>query len=74
MSAITYAAPTPFTHRPNTDGTTASFCNRCFVTVAVARGEIELERAERIHVCDPSVLEYWKLLSDSSRFRKSDSE
>jgi hypothetical protein len=62
----------PFTHRPLPDGTTASFCNECFVTVATARWEAELERAERAHVCDRSLLDYWQSLIDEIRSRGAD--
>jgi hypothetical protein len=65
-------AHTGFTHRPNPDGTTATFCNKCFKTVASAQWEAELERAERTHVCDPLILEHWESLSDPHRFNKHD--
>ncbi|HEV2133423.1 MAG TPA: hypothetical protein VGR47_04110 [Terracidiphilus sp.] len=53
-----------FTHRSNSDGTTDSICNKCFTTVVTAIGEGELSRAEKLHVCDPAVLEYWRKLRD----------
>lgn len=53
-----------FTRRPNRDGTTESFCNRCFVTVASAHFESDLERAEQAHVCDPHTLAYWQAVLD----------
>lgn len=46
-----------FVHRDNADGTTASFCRRCFMTVASSQWEADLERAERNHKCDPIELE-----------------
>lgn len=64
---------TPFTHRPvPNDGTTASFCNKCFATVAASRSEAELEGAEQVHICDPYVLELWKALSNANRCSKPD--
>lgn len=57
----------PFTHRPNADGTTDSICNKCFITVVTALGEGELDRAEKRHVCDPALLEYWKRMRDEAR-------
>jgi hypothetical protein len=47
-----------FIHRDTGDGTTASFCRRCFMTVASSPWEADLERAERKHECDPIELEY----------------
>lgn len=47
-----------FVHRDGADGTTASFCRRCFMTVASSQWEADLERAERNHKCDPIELEY----------------
>lgn len=61
-----------FTHRPNSDGTTDSICNKCFVTIATALGERELSRAEKLHVCDPAVLEYWKKLRDEKQQEPAD--
>ena len=40
-----------FPHRYNYDGTWDSICPRCFQTIARARDEGELERAELIHDC-----------------------
>jgi hypothetical protein len=42
-----------FVHRKNDDSTFDSFCPSCFVTVANARLEAELEGKERDHICDP---------------------
>jgi hypothetical protein len=47
-----------FVHRDAADGTTASFCRKCFITVASSQREADLERAERNHECDPIELEY----------------
>ena len=47
-----------FVHRDNADGTTATFCRRCYMTVASSQREADLERAERYHKCDPIELEY----------------
>lgn len=56
-----------FTRRPNADGTTDSICNKCFVTVVTAIGEGELDQAEKHHLCDPGVLEYWKRMLEEKR-------
>lgn len=53
-------AQTPFVRRANANGTTDSICTRCFVTVATATWEADLDHAERRHVCDSSLLERWK--------------
>lgn len=37
-----------------------SICTRCFVTVATATREAELDRAEKKHVCDPRLVAHWK--------------
>jgi len=42
-----------FTHRSNPDGTIDSICRSCFITVARAFWEADLERDEHCHVCDP---------------------
>jgi hypothetical protein len=47
-----------FVHRNNANGTTASFCRRCFMTVASSQQEEDLERGERYHKCDPIELEF----------------
>jgi hypothetical protein len=57
-------ALTAFTHRPFEDGTIASFCNKCFTTIATAQWEADLEQAEQAHVCDPRVLDYWRALAN----------
>lgn len=51
-----------FAHRFNRNGTTDTICRQCLATVATATWEAELERAERMHACDP-----WTL----QRFNKS---
>jgi hypothetical protein len=60
----------PFVHRDKADGTTASFCRKCFMTVASSQWEADLVRAEHNHNCDPVELEY---LSGTLR-QKSGSE
>jgi hypothetical protein len=47
-----------FVHRANADGTTVSFCRRCFMTVASSQWEADLERGEGNHKCDPIELEF----------------
>lgn len=37
-----------------------SVCTRCFVTVAIATREADLDRAEQNHVCDPWLVDHWK--------------
>ena len=54
-----------FAHRENSNGTTDSICQECFVAVASSRWEAELELAEKKHVCDPEVLQFWKNLVKS---------
>jgi len=38
------------------DGTIDSICRECFITVATAVSESVLEREERNHKCNPSLL------------------
>lgn len=65
-------APAGFIHRPVPDGSTISFCNRCFATVAVAHLEAELHQPEQSHVCDPYGLEHWKAPSRENRSSNPD--
>jgi hypothetical protein len=59
MEYLAVSAPRPnFVHRHNVDGTTDSFCRKCFATVASSQWEVELDRAEQKHLCDPVQLEY----------------
>ena len=53
-----------FMRRTNTNGTRDSICCKCFVTVATATKELELDWAERSHTCDPVLLEHWKELAE----------
>lgn len=47
-----------YVHRNNADGTMDSFCRKCMITVASSQWEVELDRAEKKHLCDPVQLEY----------------
>jgi hypothetical protein len=47
----------PFVRRFNLNGTMDSICNHCFLTVATAASETDLDSAERCHECDPWRLE-----------------
>ncbi len=49
-----------FVHRLNADHTIDSICRDCFITIATGDSESELERAERTHHCDPSLLDRYK--------------
>jgi hypothetical protein len=42
-----------YVHRFNPNGTTDSICKSCFLTVASAIWEADLDSAEREHKCDP---------------------
>jgi len=61
--------PVAYGRRRNLDGTIDSICRKCFVTVATARREAGLHRAERSHTCDPNVLEYWNRAMESGEER-----
>lgn len=43
-------------HRHNHDGSFDAICKTCFATIARSSDEAVLDRLERNHVCDPSVL------------------
>jgi hypothetical protein len=45
-----------FPHRRTADGSFASICVSCLVTVDKQRNEEELSKAEMAHVCDPILL------------------
>jgi hypothetical protein len=47
-----------FVHRDNEDGTIASFCRKCFMTIASSQRNVDIERAEGYHKCNPIQLEY----------------
>jgi len=49
-----------FVHRLNEDDTIDSICRDCFITIATAESESDLEGEERKHRCDPSLLERYK--------------
>jgi hypothetical protein len=42
-----------FVRRENPDSTIDSICTKCFQTIAVARCERDLIRAENDHTCEP---------------------
>lgn len=50
-----------FPHRQNDDGTVDSICPHCFATVATSRRDVDLERAETAHVCEPERLKYYEM-------------
>ena len=58
------ASTLQFAHRLNKNGTIDSICRDCYITVATARRELELWRAECDHVCDSARLEYYEESSD----------
>ncbi len=43
------ASRTAFPHRQNADGSFDSICSECFLTIATASTEAQLETAERVH-------------------------
>lgn len=48
---------TSYAHRFNLDGTIDSICRQCFMTVAKARREADLEAYEREHLCYSEYIE-----------------
>jgi hypothetical protein len=60
-----------FVHRDNGDGTTDSFCRKCFITIASSQRKVDIECAEGNHKCDPMQLEYMEsILNQVSRSDK----
>lgn len=55
-----------FAHRHNSDGTVDSICFLCFITIATSNFEIDLERVERNHVCDPDRAEHFRSVNHTS--------
>ena len=49
-----------FTRRSNPDGTVDLICGKCYMTIATSKWSVELDRAEKTHVCDARDLDYWK--------------
>lgn len=45
-----------YARRYNRDGSTDSICRECFMTIATATWEADLERAEEKHDCEPRAL------------------
>ena len=48
--------PPFFPHRRNRDGSFDSICLKCLLTIANARNEADLEKHEKYHVCNSSIL------------------
>lgn len=53
-----------FIRRPPEHWRMESTCKRCFLTVATAKREAELDRTEERHICDQWLVEPWKQLFD----------
>lgn len=58
-----------FLRHVNTNGIVDSVCRNCYVTVASATKESELEEPERTHVCNPYLVEHWKEIAKGKRSR-----
>ena len=48
-----------FPHRFNRDRTIDSICPRCYVTIATSTVEVDLQRMEAAHMCEPERLRYF---------------
>ena len=55
-----------FPHRRNRDGTYDSICPACLATVATAQTEAELRARERVHLCDPVLVDRFSSLAGLS--------
>lgn len=49
-----------FPHRQNPDGCVDSICPHCFITIASATEEADLQRAENAHVCEPARIAFFE--------------
>ncbi len=56
-----------FARRSNPDGTVDLICGKCYVTIATSKWSVELDRAEKTHVCDARALDYWKSMAERRR-------
>lgn len=54
-----------FAHRVNEDGTIDSICRDCFITVATALFDSDLEPGERTHHCEPCLIDWYKKCLDT---------
>ena len=45
-----------FFHRANQDGSFDTICYRCLTVVAAEKKEIDLERFEQEHICEPHLV------------------
>jgi hypothetical protein len=61
------SASTHFPHRVNEDGIVDSICPRCYVTIGSSERESDLEKMELAHVCDPSLVNYYKERDDAAK-------
>ena len=61
-----------FIHRVNDDGTIDSICRECFVTVATALSNSELQRDEQQHRCEKTLLERYKKVRNQGKFSLRD--
>lgn len=60
-------AGTQFVHRSNRNGTTDTICRQCLTTVATATWEAELDRAERVHACEPGMMRVFRKTARQER-------
>jgi hypothetical protein len=58
-----------FLRHVNANGIVDSVCRNCYVTVASATRESELEEPERNHVCNPNLVEHWKDIAKGKQTR-----
>jgi len=58
--------PSMFVRRLTAHRATESICTRCSLTVATAKREEELDKAEQSHICDSWLLEQWKQMFEHS--------
>jgi hypothetical protein len=60
-----------FVRRKNDNGTIDSVCRNCFITVATATRELDLDKSEGDHICDPHLVKYWKEMGEGKPTRTS---
>jgi hypothetical protein len=71
LMAYTDAEDRHFPRRANADGTKDSICPRCFMTVAIATVEADLDLMEALHICDPERLRPFRRDEDQSSDQES---
>ena len=72
LPLVSWLDETTFVHLILPNGTTDSICSCCFVTIATATRESDLDRDELNHACDSWLIAHWKELAERDPSERSD--